>query len=269
VSAGRTALITGASSGIGAAFARVCATEGFGLVLTARRQDRLEALAARLSREHGCRVDVIPCDLADPHGVRHLCDELTTRGLTIDMLVNSAGFGTAGGYVGSGWMLHGAMLQVHVTALAELTHRLLPGMLQRGYGRIVNVASFAGLVAAPAGTLYGASKTFVVSFSRSLAREVRGGGVHVTALCPGLTRSEFHDAARHTVARMPACLWMEPDVVARQGFDAVMAGTAVYVNGWINRALVLLFRVVPLPLLASAGRHVLKLARLRSRTTAA
>lgn len=254
----RTALITGASSGIGEAFADVFAAEGFDLVITARREDRLRALAARLERRHGGRVHVIVADLAERDAPGRLCSELAGRGLTIDVLVNNAGYGIPGAYLASEWARHAALLQVMVIALAELTHRLLPAMIERGYGRVINVASLAALVPAPAGhTLYAACKAFVVKFSESLANEVRRSGVHVTALCPGFTLSEFHDVTgtRDTVRQLPSWLWMDAPTVARQGFDAVMAGTPVHVTGRVNGAIALLARYLPQRLLVAVGRR--------------
>jgi uncharacterized protein len=153
----KTALITGASSGIGEAFAAVFAANGFDLVITARREPRLQALAERLIREHGAQIHVIPSDLAARGAATALCSEIAARGLTIDALVNSAGFGAAGKYAEAQWSVYEEMLQVMVIAVSELTHRLLPGMIERRYGRIVNVASTAGLAPAGAGALYGAA----------------------------------------------------------------------------------------------------------------
>ena len=254
----RTALITGASSGIGAAFADVFAAEGFDLVVTARRVERLDALADRIRRVHGSRVEVIPCDLAQRGAPAALHAAVEQRGLRVDALVNNAGFGAAGAYTGSPWQAHDAMLQVMVVAVAELTHRVLPGMIERRHGFIVNVASLAGVVPTPAGTLYGAAKTFVVRFSQSLAREVARHGIHVTAVCPGLTRTEFHDAAdaRASVDSMPRWLWMDAHTVAREGVRAVMAGRPLHVNGAVNRATVTLFRLAPLPWVTRVGRRV-------------
>ena len=260
-----TALITGASSGIGEAFADVFASEGFDLVITARRDARLRAVADRVERAHGIRAYPIPCDLAVRGAPSQLCDEIAARELGIDALVNNAGFGTAGPYVRSSWDAYDAMLQVMVAATSELTYRLLPPMIERQQGRIINVASTAGLVRTPAGVMYGASKTFVVSFSELLAREVRRHGVKVTAVCPGLTRSEFHQASgtADSVRGLPAWLWMDASTVARQGFDASSSGTPVYINGRINRLCVALFRYVPMPLVAAAGRRVAKVCRMR------
>ena len=254
----RTALITGASAGIGEAFAEVFAAEGFDLVLTARREDRLRTVAARLEGRHGIRAHVIPADLSDPGAPAQLWREVEARGLAIDALVNNAGYGIPGGFIASEWPRHASLLQVMVVALADLTHRALPGMIARGYGRIINVASLAALVPAPAGhTLYAATKAFVVKFSESLAAEVRASGVHVTALCPGFTRSEFHDVTgtRAQVAHLPRWLWMDAPAVARCGFDAVSAGYPVCVTGRVNRAITLLARMLPRPLLVALGRR--------------
>jgi short-subunit dehydrogenase len=257
----RTALITGASSGIGEAFADVFAAHGFDLVIAARREDRLRAVAARLQRQHGRTAHVIVCDLSDRVAAAKLCDEIAARGLTIDALVNNAGYGVSGLYVASPWARHEAMLQVMVMGLAELTHRLLPGMIERGYGRIVNVASLAGLVPAPAGhTLYAATKAFAIKFTEALAHEGRRHGVHATAVCPGFTSSEFHDVTgtRDQVSKLPRWMWMDAATVARQGFDAVMAGTPIYVNGRVNRTMALLVRYLPQTVILWAGRRLAK-----------
>lgn len=253
----RTALITGASAGIGAAFADVFAAEGFDLVITARREDRLRLVAARLEQEHHVRVHVIVEDLSDPEAPARLCAEIAARGLTIDALVNNAGFGVTGVYTSRDWRYHADFLQVMVVAVADLTHRLLPGMIDRGYGRIVNVASLAGLSPAPAGhTLYAASKAFVIKFSESLAQEVMKQGVHVTVVCPGFTLTEFHDVTgtRTKVSRLPRFLWMDAPTVARQGFAAVMNGTSIYVNGRVNRVIATLVKVIPYRVLVFVGR---------------
>lgn len=254
----RTALITGASGGIGEAFAEVFAAEGFNVVLTARREDRLRAVAARLEHRFGIQAHVVPEDLADPAAPARLWHEVGARGLAIDALVNNAGYGIAGAFTASDWSRHAALVQVMVVALAELTHRALPGMIARRYGRIINVASLAALVPAPAGhTLYAATKAFVVRFSEALAAEVWASGVHVTALCPGFTRSEFHDVAgtRAVVSQLPSWMWSDAAAVARCGFDAVSAGTPVHVVGRVNRAIAVGARVFPHRLLTALGRR--------------
>ncbi len=244
----RTCLVTGASAGIGAACAEVFAAHGFDLILTARRTDRLEALAAMLAKRHGCTAHVVTADLAEVGSVARLCDELQARGLTVDALVNNAGYGMPGLLTTPRWEQQRDLLQVLITAVVELTHRLLPGMLTRGYGRIINVSSLAGLIPAPAGhTLYPASKAFVMRFSEALSEEVRGTGVHVTALCPGFTLSEFHDVTgtRASVSKLPSVMWLDAETVARAGYDAVMAGTAVHVPGRLNRAIAFVARHAP------------------------
>lgn len=255
----RTALITGASSGIGEAFAEVFASEGFDLAIVARREDRLQAVAERLRTRHGVRVDVFAIDLSRRDAVERLCAELAARGIQVDALVNNAGYGVPGSYAASPWQRHDEFLQVLVTAVAELTYRQLPGMIERGYGRIINVASLAGLVPAPAGhTLYGASKAFLIKFSEALSNEVRRDNVHVTALCPGFTLSEFHDVTgtRSQMNRVPRWMWMDAPTVARQGFEAVMAGQAIWVTGRVNRTIAALVRLLPQRLVYSVGRRV-------------
>jgi short-subunit dehydrogenase/glycosyltransferase involved in cell wall biosynthesis len=270
----RTALITGASSGIGEAFAHVFASAGFNLVVTARREAALQALADRLADEYGVVVQIVAADLTSPGAAARLIEEIAGRGLMIDALVNSAGFGLPGTYAETAWPAHAAMVQLNATAVAELTHMLLQGMLERGYGRIINVASIAGLVPAGAGALYGASKAFVVSLSTCLAREVRARGVHVTAVCPGLTRTHFHDAPelRASVLHMPRWAWMDATTVAQQGFEAVMAGAPICVNGFQNKALVLILTYLPHSIIRTAGRLVMRgrplIARWRARAVA-
>ncbi|MBI2186347.1 MAG: SDR family oxidoreductase [Acidobacteria bacterium] len=253
----RTALVTGASAGIGEAFADVFAAEGFDVVLTARREDRLCAVAARLEQRYGIRTHVIVADLADPAAVATLWRAIEDRGLAIDALVNNAGFGIPGAYMATEWPRHAALLQVMVVAVAELTHRALPGMIARGYGRIINVASLAALVPAPAGhTLYAATKALIVKFSESLAAEVHASGVHVTALCPGFTRSEFHDitGTRAKVNELPPWMWLDAAAVARAGVEAVSRGTPVSVVGRVNRVIAVLGRLLPRWLLLAIGR---------------
>jgi short-subunit dehydrogenase len=254
-----TALVTGASAGIGAAIARVFAANGFDLVLTARRADRLEALARELSAAHGCAAHVIVADLADPAAPALIFDEVARAGLTIDALVNNAGYGLPGGFLGSRWEDHRAFLQVMVTAVAELCHRFAPGMVSRQRGFIINVASVAGLVPGSAGhTLYGASKALVIRFSESLALELAPAGVHVTALCPGFTYTEFHDVnrMRAQVSQLPRWMWLDADSVAREAYDAVRRGQIVCVNGRVNRAIVALARYTPQWIVTRVTRRV-------------
>lgn len=240
------ALITGASSGIGAAIAREYARRGKPLVITARRAERLQALARELSAHAPCQI--IVADLAARSAPQAIHAETLTRGLHIDTLVNNAGYGVPGAYVSSDWNTHAQFLQVMVTAACELTHLYLPHMRERRYGRVLNIASLAGLVPASAGhTLYGASKAMLIRFSECLALEMRDHGVHVTALCPGFTYSEFHDVngMREKVSRLPQWLWLQADEVARQGIDAVERGHSRHIPGVANRVIAAACKYLP------------------------
>jgi short-subunit dehydrogenase len=258
---GRLALVTGASSGIGAAFARIYASHGYDLALTARREDRLRTLADEVRLAHGVEVLVLPADLADPAAPAALIGEVLAHGRTVDALVNNAGYGLVGPYADSRWEDQAAFLQVMVTAVCELAHRVLPPMIERRFGRIVNVASLAGIApGAPRVGLYSAAKALVLSFSQTLHQELAASGVHVSALCPGFTWSEFHDAnnTREQMARTPAWLWMGADEVAASGYEAAEANRPVCVPGAPNKALTALVHLLPdewsMALMAQQGR---------------
>jgi uncharacterized protein len=241
-------LITGASAGIGEAFARALATRGHDVVLTARRTERLETLAEDLRKAHGVNATVITSDLADPHAVEQLCRTLDGRGLQVDWLINNAGYGVPGRFDQVDWSKHADFIRVLMTAPTELAWRLIPGMRQRRYGRIVNVASLAGHVPGTAGhTLYAASKAYMIKFSQSLALENRALGVHACALCPGFTKSEFHDVTgtRAMMNKLPDFMWQTSAQVVQEGIDAVERGDAVYVTGRFNRTVKSLFKLMP------------------------
>ena len=240
------ALVTGASSGIGAAMAREYARRGVPLVLTARRADRLEALAAELRAQ--VPVEVVVADLADPAAPAQLHATLQARGIQVAHLVNNAGYGVPGRYLSSDWKTHADSLQVMLNGVCELTHRFLPAMEAAGYGRIINVASLAGLVPASAGhTLYGATKAFLIRFSECLAMEMEAKGVHVCALCPGFTYTEFHDVngMRERVSKLPKWLWLDADAVAQRGLDAVERGQRRCVTGGGNQVIAALSKYLP------------------------
>ena len=244
----RRMLITGGSAGIGAACAHVWAANGWDLLLVARRADKMHALATELQAAHGCDVAMIAEDLSDPLASARLVETIEKRGLVIDGLINNAGYGVPGSLLSVPWATHADFLRVLLWAPTELIYRLLPGMQARGFGRIVNVASLAGLVPGTAGhTLYGATKSYLIRFSQSLAQEAKPHGVHVTALCPGFTFSEFHDVngMRSTVSKMPKFMWMDAKTVAQQAFEASERGDIVYVNGRWNRFVRTLTKVLP------------------------
>ena len=232
------ALVTGASSGIGAEIAREYARRGVPLVLTARRIDRLEALAQELRTQ--VPVEVVAADLADAAAPARLVAELERRGVKVRILVNNAGYGVPGRYHANAWPVHADFLQVMVGSVCELTWRLLPSL--RGFpdGRILNVSSVAGLIPGANGqTLYGAVKSFLIKFSESLSQENADRGVRVTVLCPGFTWSQFHDVTgtRGMMDKLPKWFWLNADDVARAGIDALERGQVIVVPGWRYRLL--------------------------------
>ncbi|HYE47214.1 MAG TPA: SDR family oxidoreductase [Caulobacter sp.] len=257
----RLALITGASAGIGAAFARIYAAHGYDVALTARRGDKLTALAEEISLRSGVETLTVTADLADPAAPDAILAQLAAHGREVDALVNNAGYGLPGVYVETTWADQRDFIQVMLTAPSDLAHKVLPGMLERRFGRIVNVASLAGLMPGAAGhTLYAASKSYLVRFSQSLHLETANTGVHVTALCPGFTYSEFHDVnhTRELVTRStPDWLWLGADEVAANGYEAAEANRPVCVPGAPNKAIAALAKILPdewlLALLASQG----------------
>jgi short-subunit dehydrogenase len=255
---GRWALVTGASAGIGEVFAKALAKRGANLVLTARRRERLDALAATIKRDFAVDVRVIAADLAEPNAPATIFDQLKRDGLAVDILINNAGYGLTGFYTDSDWKAHRDFLEVMVTSYAHLARLALPGMLERGWGRIIQVASVAGLVPGSAGhTMYGASKAFVISFSQSLAAETEGRGVHVSALCPGFTYSEFHDAnaTRGLVSQLPKYMFMDAEPVVEGALNAVERGHVVYVPGLWNKWVVWLTKALPRPWAAEAVKR--------------
>ncbi|MEZ5064385.1 MAG: SDR family oxidoreductase [bacterium] len=232
------ALVTGASAGIGRALADVFAARGHDLVLVARRRERLEEIAAELKSKHGADSLVIPADLADPAAPDAIFAETERAGVTVDVLVNNAGFGEEP-FTRTEWAKQDAFLQVLLMAVCHLTHLYLPGMRQRGRGRVLNVASLAAFAPVRSGDLYAPIKTFVVRFTEAIDEELkaRGEDVRCVASCPGFTYTEFHDVMgiRDQVSTIPKHMWQSADQVAREAYDACMAGRTVYVHGAFNK----------------------------------
>jgi short-subunit dehydrogenase len=248
----RSALITGASAGLGAEYARQLAAAGTGLILVARRLDRLEELATDLRSRYGVTVDVISADLSTPDGVAAVESRISSSP-TLDLLVNNAGFGGKTSFVKGDVADHVDMVRVHVEATVRLTKAVLPGMIDRGRGAVVNVASVAAF--SPfSGAMYSGTKSFLVMFSQNLGAELRPKGIAVQALCPGLTHTEFHAAASLDLAGTPRFLWMTADRVVRISLKRLGRG-AVCIPGWQNKAGAFLMRC-PLTagLFRAAGR---------------
>ena len=255
---GKWALITGASAGIGAVFAKSLAEKGAHLVLVARREERLRALADELTKNHSVEAKVITADFSQPDAPGYVVGKLNELGVNIDILVNNAGFGMPGYFTENEWSAHDAFLELMVTSYAHLTRLILPGMLDRDYGRIIQVASVAGLVPGSAGhTLYGPSKAFLVSFAQSLAAECEGTGVNASALCPGFTYSEFHDVndTRPLVSKLPDYMFMQPEPVVEGALEAVERGHVVYVPGAWNKFVVWLSKALPRPWAAAMVKN--------------
>jgi short-subunit dehydrogenase len=250
------ALVTGASAGIGEAFARLLAAQGADLFLVARREERLQKLARELSAQYGVRAELYAADLARPEAPAAIVAEAERLGCQIDVLVNNAGFAAGKTFADSEWSALHAEIQVMITAVTELSHRLAPGMKSRHYGRIINLASIASFLPAVASLLYTGVKAFVLNMSEALDMELKPHGIHVTALCPGLTRSEFHDVqgTRWIMDKVPGFMWQDADQVAREGLEAVMAGRPVCVPGAINKAITFTSRLLPERLRYEAGR---------------
>jgi short-subunit dehydrogenase len=247
-----TALITGASSGIGAELAKLCAADGYDVVLVARQRAALEDLAFSLSQAHAIAARAVIADLADPAAARVVFDAAGA----IDILVNNAGFGLRGAYAGTDWEAEARMIQVNVTALAHLTKLYLPGMIARRSGRILNVASTAAFVPGPFMAMYYATKAFVFSFSLAIANELQGTGVTLTVLCPGPTRTNFFETAGTADTNIIKGPSMSAASVAREGYKAMMAGKAEIIAGGRNRWMIWGARFAPRRMLAGIARRL-------------
>jgi short-subunit dehydrogenase len=243
-----TALITGASSGIGAALALCFARDGHALVLVARSQDKLQSLAAALRAEHGIRVDVMPADLCLPGAAEALAATLRRKRRAVDVLVNSAGVVEHGAFTSLDAARQRPMLALNVAGLTEMLAAFVPAMVARGHGRVLNVASIAAFQPVPMLATYAATKAYVLSLTESLAEELRGTGVSVTALCPGITATPMlrhAEQASPALGGLPGFVIGGVDAVADEGFAACMAGEVTRVPGVINKATVVAGRATP------------------------
>jgi uncharacterized protein len=239
------AVVTGASAGLGREFSKLCAADGHGLVLVARRKEELDALARELEGAHQTRSIVVACDLSDPAAPKRVFDAVAAAGVETEILINNAGFGSNGKF----WELDGlkemAMIEVNVTALAHLTRLFLPGMIERGRGRVLNIGSTAGFQPGPFMATYYASKAFVNSFTEALAFELKGTGVTATLSCPGATATEFAQVAGNEKSNLFKSGAADAAGVAKQAYEAMKAGKPSVVHGLKNKAGVQVLRVSP------------------------
>jgi short-subunit dehydrogenase len=252
----RSAMVTGASAGIGAEIASQLAASGCDLILVARRESLLAEVAGRLAGQHGVRAEVLAADLTAEAGLAAAAERLSGPGHPVELLVNNAGFGVPGALAAAPFGPQEAQIRLNVLALARLTHAALPGMVEREFGGILNVASVAGYTMLPGSATYAATKAFVISFSQSLNAEVADQGVHVTALCPGFTRTDFHTEDPRRRAGLQGLLWLEAAPVARAGLAAVAAGRPVSVPGAVYKTVVPLTRLIPRRAFRAAVRAV-------------
>lgn len=257
-----TCLVTGASSGIGADVARELAARGHGVTLVARREDRLRELAAELTVEHNIRAEVVACDLADPGARDVLAGEVAELDLTVEVLVNNAGFGSAGRFQELDHPRELEMVRTNVEAVVDLCGRYVPGMIERGRGAVLNVASTAAFQPLPRTATYGGSKAFVLSFTESLSSDLAGSGVTATALCPGPVRTEFMDAPGfERLGGTPSFVWTSSADTARAAVRGLERGRRVVVPGVGNLAGAIAGQHAPRGLLLKLARHVSPIGR--------
>lgn len=246
-----TALITGASSGIGAAFARQLAAQGYHLILVARREERLADLATHLQEQYPITAEVLVADLSQPADIERVEKRIASLG-HLDLLINNAGFGTPGRFAELDLARQIDMIHVHVLASVRLTHAALPGMLGQRRGGIINVSSVAAFVGLPGSATYAATKAYLNIFSEALQAELNGTGIYIQALCPGFTHTGFHFTPEHAgfyPSQIPEFLWMSAEDVVTQSLEALGRGSVIFIPGFKNRLLAAIARNTPLWLL--------------------
>jgi short-subunit dehydrogenase len=254
----KTALVTGASSGIGAELARVHAGHGGDLVVVARRRERLEELSKELQNAHGITVHVLPKDLTQAEAPQQIHDELRSRGVRVDYLINNAGLGNRGLFHEQDWAQNEALIKLNILALTALTRVFLPQMIDRGSGRILNIASMAGFVPGPLQAVYYASKAYVISLSEAIANELADKGVTVTVLCPGPTETEFTRRPEMKGVRLLERM-ASARKVAEAGYNAMLGGKTVVVPGVLSKITIHgLLRLSPRRLTTSISRALME-----------
>ena len=243
-----TALVTGASSGIGESLTRCFAANGHRMVLVARSADKLEALAKSLRSEFGVGVTVMPADLSLPDAAAKLAAGLRRRRIRVDVLVNNAGILEQGAFVKTAARRHQQLIDLNVSGLTAMLAQFVPAMVERGQGRVLNVASIAAFQPVPSLATYAATKAYVLSLTESLSEELRGSGVTITALCPGITATPMLSGAARAnaqLAKLPGFLIGEVDAVAAEGYRACISGEVIRVPGLLNRAATVAGRATP------------------------
>lgn len=233
----RTALVTGASAGLGLEFCRQLASEGCNLVMVARRAEKLQKLAGELSQEFGVEIESITADLSEPGAPPAILDRLESLNISVDFLINNAGASGCDLLEDRRWEDQQQFFQLMMLSVAHLCHLIIPSMRTRGFGRVINVASVAGRIPRVGGCNYGPSKAYLVALSEDLSVTLKGSGVNVCALCPGYTHTDFHETAglQDMKSAMPRWLWYDADVVVREGLQAVEKGKPVYLSGRLYR----------------------------------
>jgi hypothetical protein len=254
-----TAIVTGASTGLGREFARLCADSGYDLVLISRSQGLLEELAVEIRRATGRKVRVLVKDLSEPEASGQIFEELTGDADFAEVLINNAGFGLVGRFAELDEQEQIRMIQLNIVALTDLTRLFLPGMLSRRRGKILNIASTAAFQPGPLMAVYFATKAYVVSFSEALHNELKGSGVTVTTLCPGATRTEFDKRAGMGKSKLfSKAKLMDARKVAEIGMGAMNDGKSLAVAGTLNALMVTATRLAPRQMAASIARRMLE-----------
>lgn len=243
--AGQRALVTGASAGIGAWLARVLAEEGANLVITARRKDRLTALAEEIKAKHAVDVQVLDADLARPDAAAELFQKTEGAGLAIDLLVNNAGFGAYQKFTDIPWEKHAELIQVNIVALTQLTRLFVPAMVARRHGRVMNIASVGAYIPSPNFAVYTASKAFVRDLTEALDYELKGTGVRACVVCPGGTATEFLEAANQTLKSGSDKFLMSAETCARIAVKKMLRGRRTIITGFSNWLSMWVLRFVP------------------------
>ncbi len=261
------ALITGASAGLGLAFAEQLAAKKTALILVARRAQRLQKITQELTDQHGIEAHYLVADLAHPDAPDQIFEQCQNNQWPVHTLINNAGYGVPGDFDHVDWATHQAQLNVMLNNLVKLSYLFYPAMKKAGCGGILQVASLAGLAPPTAGhTLYGPMKAFVIKFAHSLHLEAKDFGVHVTAVCPGFTYTEFHDVngTRKRMNSLSKSLWMNADDVVRQSLQALADNKPVKINGWRNRLIALMTRLFPDKLIRALFQSNIQKYRQRS-----